>query len=105
MADRAINAHLSLTVTAHTDIHRQVLVLFHLPHGLYGTVTGLTGESILDVGPVLKEDKVRHPGDLRPGDRPIAIPVTLQFLNLRFIGRRDLVAAHAELDRGHARDR
>lgn len=105
MADRAIDAHLSLTVTAHTGTHRQVLVLFHLLHGLYGTVTGLTGESILNVGPVLKENKVWHPGDLGPGDRFLPVPEAFKFLHFRFSRRRDLVAAHAAAYRGYSSHR
>ena len=70
-----------------------------------GTVAGLARDALAHVGPVLELHVLGQAMDLDPLDRRLALPVVLEGADARelVVGRRELlVAAHAQLDRGHA---
>lgn len=105
MTGIAIEACLTLPVAGEALAHGQIPYFTGLIHRLYGAVTGLARDPRAHMRPVFKVNKIRHRGDFLPLDRFLLLPVLLQFLHLRLTRSRNLVAAHAPLDRRYARHR
>jgi hypothetical protein len=72
------------------------------PHTAYITVTGLAVDASRDHMRLMREiHETLKLNDAFPGDWLLAIPKTLQLLDLGFRGVNGLMAAHTKLDTGH----
>src|SRR5947208_3854695 len=92
-------------MTRDAPAHREGGHLGDHRHRLYRPVTGLAREPDLDVTLVRELDEPRHLVDAGPRHRSALLPVCPELLDLllqlRVLGRDDLVAAHAAPDRRH----
>ncbi len=105
MANHAIPVRITFHVTPHTPAHGERRRLPQAVHGLDQSMAFLAGKALSDMGLV---GKTHVPGEVvypHPRHRLIFVPIGLEVLDLRLLGRGDLMAAHAHPDRGDPGDR
>ena len=105
MAGETVDTYFLLAVAGQTLAHVQSFHLSGFSHRLDLAMAGLALDTGSNMGPVLKKHKIRERGDFDPLDRLFLIPMTLEFLNFGLVRCRNLMTAHAALNRwdpGHS---